>query len=87
MRTECKATFVVAAFHNSSAKFFKPARYSYFSELSDSRLNIPVYLSGLCMMTMSITHEKIKKSKTSKFYSKTDRFGRDLKTFVALVSK
>jgi len=37
---------------------------------------------------MSIPHEKIKKNhRQARFYSKTDRFGRDLKTFAALVSK
>jgi len=41
--------------------FFKPAWYSNFSDLSDSHASIPVYLFGLCMMAVSVSHEKIKK--------------------------
>ena len=66
--TECKTTFAVAPFNASSAQFCEPEWYSNFSKLSDSSVNIPVYLSGLCVM--SVSHEKVKNQKQAQFFLK-----------------
>jgi len=66
--TEYKTTFAVASFNASSAQFCEPEWYSNFSKLSDSSVNIPVYLSGLCVM--SVSHEKVKNQKQAQFFLK-----------------
>ena len=57
--------------------FCKPTWYSKFSKLSDSRVNLPVHLSDLRIM--SAPCEKIRKDKQGFIERVIDRFGRDLR--------
>ena len=60
VNTECKAIFAVTSFHNSSARFAKPAWCSNSSKFVRSRVNLQICkLCGLCSKILLIDLHEI----------------------------